>query len=159
MNNNEKLINRFYTAFARKDYKAMQDCYADDIEFSDNAFPNLRGKMAKAMWHMLANAGNDMALTFSNVKADETTGSADWTATYTFSLTGRKVVNNVHAGFKFKDGKIYRHTDTFNFWKWSSQAFGLKGKLLGFTSFFRNKIQSAAHERLQSFIDQNPCYR
>ena len=159
MNNNEQLINRFYTSFANKDYKGMQACYADDIEFSDNAFPGLKGKQAKAMWHMLIIAGSDMTLTFANVSATETTGSADWTATYTFSLTGRKVINHIHAAFEFKDGKIIKHTDTFDFCKWSSQAFGLKGQLLGWTSFFRKKIQSVTRQRLQAFVSKNPEYK
>jgi ketosteroid isomerase-like protein len=159
MNSNEQVINRFYTAFAQKDYKGMQACYADNVEFSDNAFPGLKGKQAWAMWHMLTIAGGDMVLTFSNVQANETTGSADWVATYTFSLTGNKVINRIHADFEFKDGKIICHTDTFDFWKWASQAFGLKGRLLGWTSFFKNKIQTVTRGRLQSFIDKHPEYK
>lgn len=159
MNSNEQLITQFYTAFASKDYKGMQTCYADNVEFSDNAFPGLKGKQAKAMWHMLTNASKDMALIFNNVQANNTTGSADWVATYTFSLTGNKVINRIHAEFEFKDGKIVKHTDTFDFWKWASQAFGLKGRLLGWTSFFKKKIQSVTRERLQAFIDKNPDYK
>jgi ketosteroid isomerase-like protein len=156
---NEQLITRFYSAFARKDFRGMQGCYAENVTFSDNAFPDLKGKRAWAMWHMLCNAGGDMTLTFSNVKADDTTGSADWVATYTFSLTGRKVVNRIHANFNFADGKIQRHTDSFNFWKWSSQAFGLKGQLLGWAPFFKSKIQSVTRDRLKAFIDKHPEYK
>jgi ketosteroid isomerase-like protein len=159
MNENEQLITRFYTAFASKDYKGMQACYADNIEFSDNAFPGLKGNEAKAMWHMLTAASADMVLTFSNIKANEITGSADWVATYTFSLTGRKVINRIHADFEFKDGKITRHTDTFDFWKWASPAFGIKGRLLGWTPFFRNKIQGVTRGRLQAFINKHPEYQ
>ena len=137
----------------------MQECYADDIAFTDNAFPGLKGKQAKAMWHMLTNASKDMTLTFSNVRADDTTGSADWVATYTFSLTGNKVINRIHAEFEFANGKIVKHTDTFDFWKWASQAFGLKGRLLGWAPFFKRKIQSVTRERLQAFINKNPDYK
>lgn len=159
MNSNEQLIQQFYTSFANKDFKGMQNCYADNITFSDNAFPGLKGKEAKAMWHMLVNAGKDMQLTFSNIQADDTRGSADWVATYSFSLTGNTVVNRIHADFVFSNGKIVQHTDTFDFWNWASQAFGLKGKLLGWTSFFKNKIQSVTRERLQAFIDKHPEYK
>ena len=159
MNNNEQLITRFYTAFANKDYKGMQACYADNVEFSDNAFPGLKGKRAKAMWHMLIIAGKDMQLTFTNVKANETNGSADWTAVYSFSLTGRQVTNHIHAEFEFQNGLIIKHSDTFDFWKWASQAFGFKGGLLGWTSFFKKKIQTVTSQRLQSFIDKNGEYK
>jgi ketosteroid isomerase-like protein len=159
MNANQQLITRFYAAFANKDYKGMQACYDNNIEFSDNAFPNLKGNQAKAMWHMLAGASKDMQLTFSNVTADETTGSADWIATYTFSLTGNKVVNRIHAEFELKNGKIVKHTDTFDFWKWAGQAFGFKGQLLGWTPFFKKKVQGVTRERLQAFIEKNPAYK
>src|SRR5688572_22143160 len=110
MNTNEQLINRFYTSFKNKDYRGMQSCYADYIVFSDNAFPNLEGKQAGAMWHMLIAGGKDLALTFDSVTANDKTGTANWTATYTFSLTGNKVVNHIHAEFEFENGKIIRHT-------------------------------------------------
>ena len=159
MNSNEQTITRFYTAFANKDYKGMQACYADSVEFSDNAFPGLSGKQAKAMWHMLVYAGKDMQITFSNVTANDTTGSADWVATYSFSLTGSKVVNRIHADFEFSNGLIIKHTDTFDFWKWASQAFGAKGMLLGWTPFFKNKVQAITRQRLQAFIKKNPDYQ
>ena len=159
MSNNEQVITRFYTAFSNKDYQGMQSCYADTVVFSDNAFPNLKGNQAKAMWHMLVNAGKDMQVTFTNVTANETIGSADWVATYSFSLTGNKVVNRIHADFEFKNGLIVKHTDTFDFWTWASQAFGLKGRLLGWTPFFKNKIQGVTAERLQAFIAKNPVYQ
>ena len=54
-------------------------------------------------------------------------GSADWTADYLFSKTGRQVFNEIHAEFEFKDGKIFRHHDTFDIWKWSRQALGISG--------------------------------
>jgi ketosteroid isomerase-like protein len=158
MNANEQVITSFYTAFTNKDYKGMQDCYAENILFSDNAFPNLKGKQAKAMWHMLMLAGKDMVVTFSHVKANETTGSADWIATYTFSLTGNKVVNRIHADFEFANGQIVKHTDTFDFWKWASQAFGLKGWLLGWTPFFKKKVQAITSQRLKEFMEKNPAY-
>ena len=159
MNLNEELINRFYTSFVKKDYAGRQACYADNIEFSDPAFPGLKGKQAKAMWHMLTLSGKDMQLIFNNVRANETQGSADWIATYTFSLTGRKVINHVHADFAFSNGKIVKHTDTFDFHKWAAQAFGLKGALLGWTPFFKSKIQGVTKERLQTFMSKNPEYQ
>ena len=137
----------------------MQECYADNATFTDGAFVGLNAKEVKAMWHMLISGGKDLQLTFSNVNASETKGSCDWVAVYTFSATGNKVTNTIHADFEFSNGKVVHHTDTFSFYKWASQAFGLKGQLLGWTSFFKSKVQSTAKGRLNSFITQHPEYK
>jgi hypothetical protein len=57
-------------------------------------------------------------------------GSAHWIATYTFS-TGRHVVNDIHAKFRFRDGKIIEHDDSFSFSRWARQALGPAGYVLG----------------------------
>ena len=152
MNDNEKLIHHFYNSFKQRDYAEMQKCYADDATFSDEAFQNLNATQVRAMWKMLCLRGKDLELTFQNVTADEKSGSAEWIAKYTFSQTGRKVVNHIKANFEFENGKIVKHTDTFNFYLWASQAFGFTGKLLGWTQFFRNKVQATAAKSLSDFM-------
>ncbi|TAE90328.1 MAG: nuclear transport factor 2 family protein, partial [Runella slithyformis] len=93
-------------------------------------------------------------ISFGNVKTNNRQGSCDWEATYTFGNTGRKVHNVIHAEFVFKEGLIARHDDTFNFHKWASQALGLTGKLLGWTRFLEQKVQTQANDSLQKFIQQ-----
>ena len=149
---NEQLIRHFYESFARNDADGMVACYADEIEFSDPAFGQLKGADAKNMWKMLIErAKGNLKIEFANVSADEEKGSADWTADYLFSKTGRQVHNEIHAEFEFKDGKIFRHRDVFDFWKWSKQALGISGFLLGWSSFLQNKIQRTARESLREF--------
>ncbi len=152
MNANEALIHRFYTGFQNKDFKAMQDCYADTATFSDAVFKNLTASQVKAMWEMLLRNGKDINLEYKQVKANDTSGSAEWSATYTFSKTGRKVVNSIHASFEFDAGKIVKHTDKFDFYTWARQALGPTGVLLGWTSFIRNKIQATALNNLEHFM-------
>lgn len=152
MEANKALIEKFYTAFAQADPQTMVQCYHPEIRFQDPAFGVLNGDDARNMWLMLVNPG--LKLTFSNVEADERTGRADWVAVYTFSKTGRQVTNRIHAEFEFKDGLIYRHTDTFSFHKWASQALGLSGKLLGWTSFLQNKVRTQALENLRRFSEK-----
>jgi len=147
---NARLIQKFYASFAIGDAEAMVGCYADDIEFQDPAFGPLKGNDAKNMWRMLSKTP-DIEITASNIKADDKTGSADWLAIYTFSLTGRKVINHISATFEFKDGKINKHTDHFSFYKWARQAFGLKGWLLGWTPLMQNKVREQALARLGRF--------
>jgi len=152
---NAQLIQNFYNAFAAGNADAMVSLYADDIEFQDPAFGLLKGDNAKNMWRMLLKTPG-IKITTSNIKADDQTGSADWVAEYTFSLTGKKVINHVHAEFIFANGKIVKHTDTFSFWKWASQAFGLKGFLLGWTPLMKNKVREQALARLSKFNPKNP---
>jgi ketosteroid isomerase-like protein len=155
MNQHEELIKKFYTCFQKKDFRGMQDCYADNAVFSDPVFINLDAGHLKAMWQMLVTRGRDLDLEFSDIRADEITGSAVWKATYSFSQTGRKVVNPVEAGFIFSGGKIIRHTDSFHFYNWAKQAFGISGLLLGWTAYFKNKIRKTARINLDKFIKRN----
>lgn len=153
MNANEKLIEKFYTAFQKLDAEAMTVCYHPDIRFSDPVFPNLSGAEVGAMWEMLCSQAKNFELTFADVQANERTGKAHWEAKYDFSATGRRVHNKIDAEFEFKAGKIIKHTDTFDFWKWSSQALGPAGLLLGWTPMLRRKVQRQAGERLAKFIN------
>ena len=153
---NEQIIRTFYESFARNDADGMISCYHDEIEFTDPAFGLLKGADAKNMWRMLIERGKgDIKIEFSNISANDKTGSADWTADYLFSKTGRKVHNEIHAEFEFKDGKIFRHTDTFDIWKWSKQALGLPGVLLGWSSFMQNKIRQTATDSLREYSEKH----
>ena len=158
MNENQELIETFYSAFQQKDYATMASCYHDDIHFSDPAFTNLHGNQAKAMWHMLCERGKDLTLTYSNVQADASSGQAHWEATYTFSASNRKVHNIIDAQFKFQDGKIIRHQDTFGLWRWTKMALGPVGTLLGWSSLIQNKVRTTAMVGLNKFIETHPEY-
>lgn len=148
---NADIINKFYASFAARDAEGMVSCYANDINFEDAAFGPLHGDDAKNMWRMLMNSA-DAKVEWTNVTTNGDTGAANWVATYIFSKTGRQVVNHVSASFVFQDGKIVKHTDTFDSWKWSRQALGLPGLLLGWSPFLKNSIRKQALERLHKFI-------
>jgi ketosteroid isomerase-like protein len=148
---NAELITRFYQAFQRQDAEAMAACYADDVQFSDPVFPNLKGAEAGDMWRMLTSRAQNFSLDYSDVQADEHIGSAKWVATYLFSGTGRMVVNRIQANFVFRDGKIVEHHDHFDLWKWSAQALGAKGALLGWTPLVQGAIRKQAGKGLAAF--------
>lgn len=150
--NNSDLILQFYQAFARRDAATMGRCYHDEARFNDPAFVNLNAAQVRAMWQMLCEGGKDLRIEFRQVQATETEGSCHWDAYYTFSQTGRSVHNSIDARFTFKDGKILTHTDHFNFWRWSRQALGLPGLLLGWTTFLQKKVQATAGGRLAKYM-------
>jgi ketosteroid isomerase-like protein len=135
-------IEKFYAAFAARDPDAMARCYHPEIHFSDPAFADLRGPQVMHMWRTLIGRSTDMVVTFRDVIADGDTGSAHWTALYTFSATKRKVRNEIDASFRFRDELIIRHVDSFDFWRWSRQALGTPGLLLGWTPYLRSKVQA-----------------
>jgi ketosteroid isomerase-like protein len=148
---NSALIERFYEAFQRRDAETMAACYTDDIVFSDPAFGELHGEEARDMWRMLVARAQQFSLTFDNVAADERSGHAHWVARYLFSQTGRTVENRIQARFVFRDGCIAEHHDSFDLWRWSRQALGLKGALLGWTPFVQGAIRAQARKVLDAY--------
>ena len=145
------LIERFYTAFQRRDAEAMAACYAANAAFRDPVF-TLEGARIGAMWGMLCARGADLCIEFGNLAADDRGGSADWQAWYTFSTTGRPVHNVIRASFRFAGGLIAEHVDDFDFWRWSRQALGPAGIVLGWSPLLRRKVQGQAALALDRFI-------
>ncbi len=151
MHPHETLIREFYGAFARKDGEAMARCYHPDVFFSDPVFPRLHGPEAGDMWRMLLSRATDLEVVLDSASADDQGGQAKWTARYTFSRTGRKVVNVITALFAFRDGKIVRHHDSFPFWRWASQALGPLGAALGWFAPLKWKVRRQAAEGLARY--------
>ncbi len=152
MHPNAELLHRLYTAFASRDHQGMAACYRPDAIFSDPAFPHLEGEKIAAMWRMLCLRGKDLELTFSHVTADDSVGAAKWEAIYTFGATGRKVHNRISASFEFENGKIHKHTDQFDFYRWTRMALGPAGTLLGWSGFLQGKVRSKAARQLDQFL-------
>ena len=63
---------------------------------------------------MLTSRSKDLKVSYTNISADNNSGTCSWTADYTFSKTGRPVHNIINASFTFKDGKILSHKDDSN---------------------------------------------
>jgi ketosteroid isomerase-like protein len=147
------LVTRFYSNLEAGNGDAMADCYADNIVFEDPAFGELHGQDAGDMWRMLASRGTDLAVDFRIIEAGATAARVNWIATYTFS-TGRHVRNDIMATMRIEDGKIVDHRDVFDLWKWSGQALGLPGKLLGWSPPMKAKVRSGALEGLAKFQKQ-----
>jgi ketosteroid isomerase-like protein len=143
-----ELIERFYAAFGARDGDAMAACYAADAHFSDPVFTDLNGNEPGAMWRMLTAQATDLRIELLEHTAD----TARWRAHYTFSQTGRPVVNDVRATFRFDDdGLIAEHRDEFSFYRWARQALGPPGMLLGWTPLLRATVRRRARDSLERF--------
>lgn len=150
----DELINNFYSSFQKLDHRGMNSSYSDDVVFFDPVFGLLKGEEVRAMWEMLCRNAKDFSLTYSNINhLDEEYSTCDWVATYTFSKTGKRVVNKIKANMRFENGKIAEHSDAFSLHKWSSQALGFMGWLLGWNRFFQKRIQNGARKSLVKFME------
>jgi hypothetical protein len=149
------LIEQFYGAFAECDGRGMAASYAPVASFSDPVFGALDAREAGGMWRMLTGQATDLRIELLDHQADGERGSAHWRAHYTFSQTGRPVVNDVQASFRFADdGLIVEHVDDFDFYRWARQALGTRGLLLGWTPFVRSAVHGRARASLEQFLAQ-----
>lgn len=158
MHPNAQTLTRFYTAFAALDADTMAACYAEDARFDDPGFTLVGQREIGGMWHMLCDAarGNgrqDWQLDFSDLQADDERGHVHWEARYRFSATRRPVHNIVEADFIFTpDGLIASHRDQFNFWRWSRQALGMGGWVLGWAPFFNTQMRRQTRAALTRYL-------
>jgi predicted SnoaL-like aldol condensation-catalyzing enzyme len=129
----------------------MAACYSPRAHFSDPVFTDLREDEPGAMWRMLTGRAQDLDVRLVEHEADGDSGSAHWLADYTFR-TGRRVHNDVRAQFRFEDGLIAEHRDSFSFYTWARQALGPTGLALGWTPIVRGKVQREARAGLDAFL-------
>jgi len=54
--------------------------------------------------------------------------------------------------FEFRDGRIAAHVDRFSFWRWSRQALGASGLLLGWTPIIQGAVRRQARAGLDKFL-------
>jgi hypothetical protein len=104
------------------------------------------------MWRMLTGRAEDLRIELVEHAADASTGSARWLADYTFTQTGRQVHNDVRARFRFEDGLIAEHDDSFGFHRWARQALGPPGLLLGWSPVVQGPVRRQARASLDEFM-------
>ena len=150
MTDNDTLVRDLYDAMNRHDGEAMANLYEPDGRFSDPAFGELTGEEAGDMWRMLTGRAEDLRVELAEHETQGDTGSARWIARYTFTRTGRPVVNDVRAAFRFHDGRIAEHDDSFSFWGWARQALGPAGLILGLPGM-SGIVQRRARQDLDEF--------
>ena len=65
----------------------------------------------------------------------------------------------IDASFKFENGLIADHRDSFDLYAWARQALGPVGVLLGWSPPVHAKIRSQAREGLDEFMAGGPAER
>ncbi len=151
MHPHESLLRDFYARLAARDAEGMARCYHAAIAFSDPVFPMLHGEEAGDMWRMLLSRATDLRVSLDEAHAGDDGGWAQLTARYTFTKTGRPVVNRIKGLFAFRDGLIVRHYDSFSLWRWASQALGPVGAAFGWAPPLRWKVRKDAARALEKF--------
>jgi hypothetical protein len=145
------VATRFYEAFMVRDFYTMGLLYANHATFRDPVFPRLTAQGARLMWQMLLTEAEDLEISADIHEDTADRARVDWTARYTFTPTKRLVVNKVHTEMVIAAGKIVQQVDDFSFWRWSGQALGWKGWLLGATPLVRDPVQRKAAKSLKEF--------
>ena len=148
---NQTLIENFYRAFQAQDGKAMAASYHPQAQFWDPVFQSLEGPAVGTMWIMLCAQAQELKVQLKDLAVDGDQGQATWVAQYRFGRQGREVHNVIGARFQFQDGRILNHRDSFDLWRWSRQALGLSGVLLGWSPWFQRQIQHRAQAGLIRF--------
>ncbi len=129
----------------------MAACYHPEAQFSDPAFGELRGAEVGRIWRMLTERGTELEVDLLEHQADERSGTAHWVARYPFAATGRRVVNDIRAELRFRDGLIVEHHDRFDLRRWAAQALGPAGRILGYTPFLSLVVRRRARRQLADF--------
>lgn len=152
MSDSGAVLTRFYRAFTARDGDAMAACYAPDVEFSDPVFVGLRGAEAGAMWRMLCGRATDLRIEFTEPVVAGDRGQVHWDAWYTYSATGRQVHNRIEGSFVLRNGLIAVHHDRFDLYRWTRQALGLKGTVLGWLPPVQGAIRRQARTALERYM-------
>lgn len=127
----EHVIQTFYRAMEEKDLDTILSLYHPDATFSDPAFPMISGDQLRGMWKLIT-SNKSLKVQTRDVKMQaDGRVTGHWDADYHI-IKGNPILNSIDSSFKFKDGKIIEHKDSFDFSKWAKQAFpGLLGTIAG----------------------------
>lgn len=146
-------LEKFYHSFQQLDAKTMATCYHKDVIFNDPVFKDLHYDEVIAMWEMLIKRSRgNLEIDYHTVMGDDKMAQCIWEADYEFSKTGNPVHNIIHATMEFEDDLIIKHTDEFDFWRWSKMALGLTGVLMGWSPYLKNRVQKVAKMSLEKYM-------
>jgi hypothetical protein len=148
------VAERFYEAFALGDFHTMGLLYAPHARFSDPVFRNLDTAQVRAMWQMLLTRSREFTLSYNIKDSSADRAQVIWIAEYIFTGTGRPVSNRVVTDMRFAANRIVQQQDHFSFWRWSRQALGLQGTLLGWSPLLQSRVRAQAMASLARSMER-----
>jgi ketosteroid isomerase-like protein len=159
-----EVVQQFYEAFAKLDYKTMGSFYEKDLTniFADPVFGTLNTQETRAMWAMLTLSSLSyskqtgvppLQVSYHIVAVEGDLVKINWIAEYVFSETGRKVTNPIHTIMRIQNGKIVGERDYFDLCSWTKMAFGFPKSLVCYApSIIRKNVR----KKLADFMEKMP---
>ncbi len=149
----EAQLRQFYADFERGASEACLAQLHPKVSFRDPFFGERKGAGVVAMIRMLcAGRTPDRRFEVHSVSVhDATHATVQWTAHYTFTLTGRRIANCISTPVELREGRLYRYEDRFDTWAWHRMAFGPLGWILGWTPLLTGRVSATLDRRLASF--------
>jgi ketosteroid isomerase-like protein len=106
----ERLIQRFYRHFSRRDVGGMVACYHADVELTHPAISEVRSWRAAAFWEMFFASERLLGVEVTDLRAYDDVTEARWEARYAGS-GGRTKCQQMRASLRFRGGRIVRHDE------------------------------------------------
>ena len=151
MHPNAQLIESLYSAIRDNEPNRAAACYSESARYEDIAFRLEGRKSISDMWRLVCS--REVKVVFDSIVADDNQGTGHWVFRYTFSETGKQVVNDMHSHFSFRDGLIVDHHDKGDAVSWAKQAYFFpKSFLVGHIGPLR---RFGARKKLEEFIQKD----
>lgn len=149
-NTPQETIMAFFEAYSRRNTGDMCNRYSSLIYYSDPVFGLLKDEQVIKMWQFRVANSNELSLIYGNISdRGDNYYTCEWTATYRFAPTGKKIIHKAKAYMKVEDGIITEHSDAYSFYKWIRQAYGISGWILGWSSVYKKRVRKKLLEQLQ----------
>ena len=158
MNRPIDTLQTFYHAFLALDARKMSACYAADARFADPLMRVEGRDGIGSMWQMLcdaivSNGRADWRLLVGELQIEGERGHVHWEPKYRFGSDDQRVHNLIDSSFTFNEqGLIASQHDRYDLWRWSRQALGTRGTLLGWMPWFRARLRERAARHLEAWM-------
>ena len=153
MNSNILLLNTFFKSLKMNEYQQLNGCCSEHVVYFDPIFGLLERNKLIGLWEMLSKNAKGLTIDYGEiVPVDDEYYTCDWSITYYYPPTGRKVQSSIKSYFLLKEGKIEEYSNAYSIHDWSKQAIGFTGWLFGWNRFFQQSIKNKAQKALISFL-------
>ncbi len=159
---NREIVEKFLACYHNHDYRGMQSCLDEKIQFSDYAF-DINGEKINAMWHWfcITYPPREKPIDVPEFEIIETKGDtviAKYRVNYLYGEGKRPVDYYIKAHFTIQNDRIIKHHDEFfniSEYEFAKMAFGFPLAILGLTPFLRILVKYKASKKLRQFMDEH----